>query len=318
MELRSLRYFLAVVEAGSLSAAAADLHLSQPSLSIAMARLESQLGVELLVRSTRGVAPTEAGRHLVLAAARLLGEAEEIERTMGRFRDGSLGALTLAAVPALTWHRVPQLLRIFAAGSPDVEVHLTDPPPWTALERVRDGSADLAAVLVSAAGPFARRQREDLAVTRWGTVPIVAAFAADESTADDSPADEPVPLAALAEQVLLLPRRAAALSSLPETLDQYFERTGFRPRRIRTVDTIQTALTLAASGAGVALAPDADGASLTRFDVCTRPLSPPPPPLHAVVVSRGDASAPLPVQRLLALITADHQRAPEQIVCDPR
>jgi len=313
MELRSLRYFLAVVEAGSLSAAAARLRLSQPSLSVAMGRLESELGVSLLVRGPRGVEPTDAGRYLVDAAGRILGEAEEAERSLARFRDGSRGTVTLAAVPALTWSRVPRLLRAFAATAPGVEVRLTDPPPWTALELVRDRGADVAAILVSDPRAFADRHRDSLQVVDWGPVPVVAAYPPDEP-----PRDGPVPLAELAERELLVPRRAAGIPSLPETIDRLFADAAMIPRRIRTVETIQTALTLASAGAGVALAPDADGTSLARFDVTPRPVDPAPAPLRALVVGRRSERDDLPVQRLLAAVALDAARAAREPAPDPR
>jgi len=300
MELRSLRYFLAVVEAGSLSAAAARLRLSQPSLSVAMGRLESELGVPLLIRGPRGVEPTAAGRYLVDAAGRILGEAEETERALARFRDGSRGTVTLAAVPALTWSRIPRLLREFAAAAPGVEVRLTDPPPWTALESVRDRAADLAAILVSDPRAFTERHRDSLRVVDWGPIPVVAAYPPGES----APVG-PVSLAELAERELLLPRRAAGIPSLPETVDRLFADAALIPQRIRTVETIQTALTLAAAGAGVALAPDADGTSLARFDVVPRPIEPAPAPLRALVVTRRVERADPELRRLLDVIAPD-------------
>ncbi|MFD4960214.1 LysR substrate-binding domain-containing protein [Microbacterium sp. NPDC058389] len=303
MELRSLRYFLAVVEAGSLSAAAARLRLSQPSLSVAMGRLESELGVPLLVRGPRGVEPTDAGRYLVGAAGRILGEAEETERTLARFRDGSRGSLTLAAVPALMWSRVPRLLREFGAVAPDVEVRLIETPPWTALEQVRDHAADLAAILVSDPRTFTDRHNGDLRILDWGPVPVVAACPPGESTRAT-----PVALADLAERELLLPRRAAGIPSLPEAVDRLFADAALIPRRIRTVETIQTALTLAAAGAGIALAPDADGTSLVRFDVVPRQIAPAPAPLRALVVARRANPESLPLQRLLDAIAHDPRR----------
>jgi DNA-binding transcriptional LysR family regulator len=129
MELRHLRYFVAVVEAGSITAAAAQLHLSQPSLSVAVSQLEADVGVRLLERSPRGARPTSAGRFLLDAASRLLGEVDDVVAALGRFGSGLAGSLTIAAVPVLMWHRVPALLRTHALAAPDLEVQLVDPPP---------------------------------------------------------------------------------------------------------------------------------------------------------------------------------------------
>lgn len=111
MELRELRYFAAAVQAGSLTAGAAELRIAQPSLSVAIGRLETELGVQLLTRSPRGVEPTAAGRYLLDASSRVLGDVDDIVRQLRRHGTGMAGTITIAAVPVLMWHAVPRLLR---------------------------------------------------------------------------------------------------------------------------------------------------------------------------------------------------------------
>ena len=76
-DLRQLQAFHAVVAAGSLTAGAEALHLSQPALSVTIAKLERRVGVPLLTRTARGVEATAAGRYLLDASTRILGAAEE-------------------------------------------------------------------------------------------------------------------------------------------------------------------------------------------------------------------------------------------------
>jgi DNA-binding transcriptional LysR family regulator len=305
MELRSLRYFASVVEAGSLTAAAARLHVSQPSLSVAMARLETEVGVRLLTRTARGVEPTSAGRYLLDAATRVLGEVDELVPALRRFGSGVAGSLTLAAVPVLMWHRVPKLLRAHAVEAPEVEVRLIDPPPWTAIDMLEQRTADLAAIVVSDAARFIRRHRDALRIVDWGEVPLVAVLPPEERAAPS-----PFPLAGFEGRTLLLPRRTAAVPSLPEAVDETLRRHGVAPGEVRTVETIQTILPLIEAGAGCAILPDPDGVSLTRFDVVVRGLEPPPRPLRALVLARAGEAAEPALARLLRqlapLTSTDH------------
>ncbi|HWJ84909.1 MAG TPA: LysR family transcriptional regulator [Cellulomonas sp.] len=306
MELRHLRYFTAVVEAGSITAAAAQLHISQPPLSVAIAQLEHDVGVALLVRTSRGVEPTSAGRYLLDASARVLGEVDDIVAALGRFGAGVAGALTIAAVPVLMWHRVPELVRAHAADAPELEIQLVDPPPWTAIDMLQQRTVDLAAIVVADPRRFVARHKGALDVTDWGAVPLVAALPPDEHDAPD-----PLPLRSFEGRVVLLPRRTAAVPSLPEAVEQTFRRHGVAPASVRTVDTIQSGLPLVEAGVARAILPDPDRASLTRFDVTVRRLDPEPRPLRALVLSRAGAAAADPkVARVLERVTGSRPPHP--------
>src|SRR5580704_12069772 len=160
MEIRELRYFRAVVEAGSMMAAAATLHMSQPPLSQAIRKLETELGVQLLTRSARGVQPTSAGMYLLEAGSRLISEMDELSEHLRRHAEGTAGTLTVAAVPALMWARMPALIREHGDASPQVEIRLIDPPPWTIIDMVIERKADLGFLLVSEAETFVERYRD--------------------------------------------------------------------------------------------------------------------------------------------------------------
>lgn len=297
VELRHLRYFNAVVEAGSFTAAATRLHISQPPLSVAIANLEAELGVTLLTRTSRGVEPTSAGRYLLDASSRVLGEVDDLKSALGRFGAGTSGSLTMAVVPTLSWHRLPALIRASAEDAPDVEIRFVDPPPWTAIDMLQQRSVDLAAIMVADASRFARRHRGSLDIVDWGPIPLVAVLPPD--TGD---AQEPLPLSYFEGQVVLLPRRTAAVPSLPEAVEAAFEREGVTPASIRTVETIQACIPLIEAGVARAILPDPDGVSLARFTVTVRQLSPQPEPLRALVLTRHDSSQNPAVARLLELV----------------
>jgi len=96
MELRTLRYFIAVLEAGSLSRAAGSLFVAQPALTAQIKKLESELGVRLFERSHAGVLPTQAGLQLYEDARRLLSDADAVRERMQRLPQGPEGSVTVA------------------------------------------------------------------------------------------------------------------------------------------------------------------------------------------------------------------------------
>jgi len=305
MDMRRLEYFCRVVELGSITAAAEALHLSQPSLSVALRKLESEAGVPLLTRRSHGVEATAPGRYLIEAAGRVFGEIAEIEATMKQFADGKAGAIAIAGVPVLMWHRLPELLRRLHIRAPEVVVRLTDPPPWTALDLLSQRAVDIAAINVFEADRFAERHSDAFDVHDWGEVPLVAALPPDLS---DAP--EVIPVDWFAGQVMVLPRRTPGLQSLPEATDEYLSASAVVPREVRVAETIQTSIPLIEAGAAVALLPDPENRSLRRFDVLVRSVTPPPPPLRALLVTRKGASAHPLIARVLGEALGQSTAAP--------
>lgn len=300
MELRTLHYFTVVVEEGSLTAAARRLHMSQPPLSVAIGKLESELGSPLLVRTPRGVEPTSAGRYLLDAASRVLSDAREIETTLSGYGQGAVGTVTVAAVPTLTWQRIPSLLRSLHSTVPGIGVRLTDPPPWTAIDMLHQRSVDLAAVMVADPDRFRARHQADLDIYDWGEIPLVGVLPPEESDAPD-----PLPLTAFEGRDLVLPRRTAAVPSLPEAVDDALFRAGVAPASVVTVETIQTGLPLIEAGTGRGILPDPDRRSLERFHVTVRALQPRPTPLRALVLTRRDPPPGPAVRRLVREMDAE-------------
>lgn len=301
MDLRQLRYFAEVVEAGSLTAAATKLHLSQPSLSVAMTRLETEAGVPLLTRSPRGAEPTSAGRYLLDASSRLLGDLDDIMSTLARFGSGLEGSLTVAAVPVLMWHRLPALLRTHAIHAPQVEVRLVDPPPWGAIDLVQQGRADVAAIMVADHDAFRERYASEFDVVDWGDVPLVAALP-PEPAAQDSPiphSQDPLPLSAFGGNTLILPQRTAAVPSLPEAVEEALAEHGVHPKAVRVTETIQTSIPLIQAGMAWGILPDPDRRSLERFALTVRELDPAPTPLRALLLTRRESREDPTIQRLI-------------------
>jgi DNA-binding transcriptional LysR family regulator len=146
VELRHLRYFVAVVEEGQISAAARRLHLAQPALTQAIQTLEHAVGVRLLDRHARGVTPTAAGTRLFAGAKATIATAERAVE-LAREEAPERRVVTVGAIPAAP--RLGEIAAVFRAAHPEVGI------VWRALDfvedarAVADGDVDVAFVLPS-------------------------------------------------------------------------------------------------------------------------------------------------------------------------
>lgn len=285
MDLRQLRYVVAVAEERSITRAAARLHLTQPPLSAQIARLEHELGVRLLVRHRRGVDLTEAGRLLVERARAVLADVDTTVEAVRRVGLGRSGRLTLAFASATAWSVLPALLRRFTADRPDVAVAFREGGSDDVAEHVRARRADLGLLHLPPAGTSPGPDL-DVAVVR--REPLVAVLPRSDRWG------ERVDLAALADEPFLVPSRALGSHLLGAC-----RLSGIAPE-LREVDLVQTVVALVGAGAGVSVLP-ASVAAVCGPDAVTRPLARPVPVVEtALVRHRADPPTP-PVARFLRL-----------------
>jgi len=144
MELRHLRYFVAVAEAENVSRAALKLHVSQPALSRQIRDLEEELGFALLERSAKSVRLTDAGKTFQGEARAVLQRVEEALKKTRAVATGGRGELHVGYAPSLTVRILPPTLRAFQAGSPNVRVLLHDLSTEEMLAQLRDGALQIA------------------------------------------------------------------------------------------------------------------------------------------------------------------------------
>jgi DNA-binding transcriptional LysR family regulator len=142
--ITQLKAFLAVVRGGSVTAAADELVVTQPSVSSALAALSRELGCELFERSGRGVALTAAGRAFAPYAADVLGLLEQGRAGALEAAQVTARRLQIAAVTTAAESFVPPLLQAFSAHDPGVELALVVGNQYEVLERVLDHSVDVA------------------------------------------------------------------------------------------------------------------------------------------------------------------------------
>jgi DNA-binding transcriptional LysR family regulator len=176
MELRHLRYFVAIAEERSITRAAERLWVAQPGLSTQMRRLETELGVKLFERHTRGVDLTEAGK-LFLERARVALEAADFASATGRdLEAGLVGSIRLGIATEAAWGPAAGLLDDFAREHPDVELTVVESSGGTLVRDLHDGRLDA----VLAPSPFAA---PDLVSTSLAREPWLVLAGADHPLA---------------------------------------------------------------------------------------------------------------------------------------
>jgi DNA-binding transcriptional LysR family regulator len=151
MELRHLKYFVAVAEEQNVTRAAARLHVSQPPLSRQIRDLEEELGVKLFERRAKSVRLTEAGKVFMDEARTVLSRAADAVATVRAVANGARGELRVGYAPSLTVQILPLALRRFQESAPGVKVTLHDLSTEAMLSGLLDASLDLALMLRPAA-----------------------------------------------------------------------------------------------------------------------------------------------------------------------
>ncbi|MDB6064828.1 MAG: hypothetical protein JWR26_1036 [Pedosphaera sp.] len=147
MELRHLRYFVAVAEEQNVTRAAARLHVSQPPLSRQIRDLEDELGVALFVHGAKAVRLTEAGRVFLIEAQAVLNRAEQAVQTVKAVASGKSGEIHVGYAPSLTVEILPLALRAFQEANPGVRVQLHDLSTQEMLRGLRDEKLHVALLI---------------------------------------------------------------------------------------------------------------------------------------------------------------------------
>lgn len=144
LDLRKIRYFVAVYEEGSLSRAAARENVVQPALSVQIRQLEADLAVRLFDRSPQGVQPTPAGHHLYTLSSGVLRGAENLLREMLEFGGTIAGTIRVGLMPSICRGPLPALLNAYLQAYPRVEVKIVEAYSGTLVRQVIAGELDLA------------------------------------------------------------------------------------------------------------------------------------------------------------------------------
>ena len=276
MELRHLRYFVAVAEERHFGRAAERLRMAQPPLSRQIRDLETRLGVELFERHSRGAEPTEAARLLLPEARAALAHAERLKAMARRAGRGELGSLAVGFVGSAAYGAVvPKILREFRERFPEVELTLKEMSTAEQARALNDGLIGAGFVRPPVGG-----EGDYLGVRAVLEEALVAALPASHRLAGA----EGVRLGDLAgEPFVLYPRRLGL--SFYDLVVGACRGAGFEPRVAQEAAHMQTVVGLVAAGAGVSLVP-ASVAELVGDGVSYKPLEGGAPPARIAVAWR--------------------------------
>ncbi|MCO6056004.1 LysR family transcriptional regulator [Pseudomonas sp. MOB-449] len=280
MDLKQLRYFVAVAEELHFGRAAARLFISQPALSFDIKKLEEQLGIQLLLRNNKSVKLTAAGEVLLEEARSLLLQAEQARRLTLRSAQGALGRLRVGFVSSLLHRGLPAAVAGFEARYPGMEVVLQEM-----------NSAEQAQAL--------QRGQIDIGFVHRGTLPsgiesqllIADAFVCCLPPGHRLAKREVIDLAELRDEpFILFPRHAS-----PHYHDLIIARcvaAGFSPQIRHEARLWQTIATMVAKGMGVALLPESLSGAW-RHDLCSVAIqqSGPPSEVHAILSEDNPSEA---------------------------
>lgn len=277
MELRHLRYFIAVAEEENVTRAAERLHVSQPPLSRQIHDLEEELGVSLFDRTGKSLQLNAAGKVFLLEARAVLDRAEQAMQTVQALSASHEQVIQVGYAPSLTVQILPQILRDFEHAQPHVRVQLCDLSTEEMLAGLRDGSLQAAFLAVHQQGP------RDLTFHRLQSHPVCVAMHAHHPLAKK----RKVTLKELfthrlvgysrqeyAEYHLWLDRISASNKSKALLAEEY--------------DSMTSLITAIETGRGVALV----SKSLSCFSgprLQYRPIDPPLEPFHVGIAWREKA-----------------------------
>lgn len=264
MELRHLRYFVAVADEGHITRAAERLGIQQPPLSQQIQALERELDAQLFRRKPRGVELTPAGRALYDEARAILARAEEAVAATRRAAQGEAGRIGIGFTSSASFHPfVPRAIRAFREAHPLVALALEESGTIELVEALRARAID-AAFVRSPVGESA-----DLSVEPLFDEPMVAALPSGHPL---SGVANMLPLAALAGEGFILYRRPVG-PGLHDAIIAACDRAGFSPKIGQEAPRMLSTLSLVAAGLGVTVVP----ASMSRLEaegVVYRPIDP--------------------------------------------
>jgi LysR family nitrogen assimilation transcriptional regulator len=287
MDTRRLYSFVKIVDAGSITRAADILHIAQPALSQQVSLLESQFKQQLLIRSKRGVAPTEAGRALYRHAQLILRQLEHAQAAVDVSGRAPAGSVSVGLAPYSTGAALAlPLLRAVRERYPDILLHINENFGGVISEAIMTGRMDMA--FIYDAGPIRGVQFEPM---RTEDLYLVAApEAVPASTGGDVSIEE------LAGVGLLLPSR---IHTIRQVVDAAFRHASLEPRVVGEIESVLTLVSAVSADLGATVLPWSaaqaildvrklvvrrivDPAIEVKLSLCTSDHQPLSEPAHAV------------------------------------
>jgi DNA-binding transcriptional LysR family regulator len=280
MELRHLKYFVAVAEELNFRRAAAGLHIAQPALSQQIKQLEDELGVALFARSRHKVELTAAGKAFYASAQMILKEAKRAVADARAVEQGEAGRITLGVVSSAAISVLPSLLAFIRAHLPRAEVELKELAPGEQIDALYHDQLDLGlfhAELKDSVFETAVVSRERLIVA----LPRANRFARRKQ----------IDLREIAGETVIIPARHATPGYF-ECARSAFQAAGVMPERVYHTSLLQTGVLLVGAGLGISLVPESFQ-RMKVLGVVYRPLALASPTIDLIAAWRRDNTSPL-------------------------
>lgn len=247
MELKHLRYFVAVAESGHITRAAERLGMQQPPLSQQIRALEENLGTQLFIRHPKGVSLTDSGRLLLEDSRRLLQDAASVRSRMRAVAAGHAGVLTVGFTSSAASHAfTPKVLRACRAAYPDIALQIREDHAAGLTESIAAGRMHCGFLRVPVERPpglrFEKLLREPVLVALPVGHPLLARKGRS------------LALSALRDEPFILVRQTGAPGLYAQML-ALCEEQGFTPAVAHEVSRMMTALNLVAAGEGITVVP---------------------------------------------------------------
>lgn len=257
MELRQLRYFIAVLEHKSLGRAALELNIGTSALSQQISKLENELCTRLLSRTTTGVVPTNAGLAFQHHAQLTLRQADNAIQAAQRGRMS--GYVSVGLAPTTASVLALPLIRAMRQRYPDIQLHLVESLSGNLASQLNARQLDLAVLFQTDTGK------------RWSVRPLLdeALFVISAPNLSEAIAFESVVLSDLAELPLVMP---SMLHGLRTTLMSAFERSGVTPNVVMEVDGLALLMDVVRAGYAATIQPGAAAARSSNAGLTVVPI----------------------------------------------
>ena len=259
IELRHLRYFLAIADAGSVTEAARRLHVAQPALSRQMKDLEDALGAVLFERGAKGVTLTTAGNQFAIDSRALLADLRAATERVSRISVGMEGALRIGIAPNYSWHpKILASLRAFSADAPKVAVMLEPTLSVRQIARIVTSELD-GGFLTWKYLPHDKTEIDGIGEIRLFDCHLKLALQRGSRLAKSIPKS----LAELQnEPCIWFPREIAP--AYDEFLTYQCRQAGLSPKKIQIASDVLTILGMVAAGMGYSIVSDVSAHTCPR------------------------------------------------------
>jgi len=296
MELRHIRYFIAVAEEGHVTRAAERLGMQQPPLSQQIRALERELDVQLFRRKPRGVELTDAGRALLGDARAIMAQVEHAFASTRRTARGEQGRITIGFTSSAPFHPfVPRVIRSFREAFPLIALTLEESGTTELIQDLREERVDAAFIRTPVAEPVGLRV--DTLLEEAMLVALPSQHVLARSRRGD---DAAVALKRLAGETFIVYRRHSG-PGLYDAIIAACHAAGFSPLIGQEAPRIVSTLNLVAAGLGLSIVPASlqrmhmDGVSYRRLTGTAQPRAP------LLLASRRGDTSPI-VRQFLALV----------------